>query len=410
MISGPPRKAKCSCQPGYSGETCEISQCDFCKNGQCSLHEGMPSCECDPGWTGQHCDEQKCHSGDPNCGCQPGYHGANCEHNVCENYCHKGECELQDGEAICTCPIGYSGDRCQHNKCDHYCHRGTCSATKDGVTCLCQEGYTGKRCNVTVPPSPCIPNPCQNGGECVLVHGEGLCRCPLEFANDKCQERVYGRPNPCASLTCLHGGVCQWKGMSSSISAVCRCMEGWAGENCGDQTACRDNWCFNGGTCRPNPDPTLQNTCECPDGYFGLRCESLEDESLKISQDSSANTATIIIGIFVAVVVLVVAVVVAWLWQRQRAKGISHVRLEENGGTVEMTNPMYLHASGDQEDDPNPVFSLHDSPNTFKNPVYDSLYNEAAAAAPLTLEEKTGLLQSDPLGALDTNRQTGSKS
>ena len=60
------------------------------------------------------------------------------------------------------------------------------------------------------------------------------------------------------------------------------------------------------------------------------------------------------------VVVLVVAVVVAWLLQRQRAKGISHVRLEENG-TVEMTNPMYMHASSDQEDEPNPVFSLHDS-------------------------------------------------
>ena len=56
-----------------------------------------------------------------------------------------------------------------------------------------------------------------------------------------------------------------------------------------------------------------------------------------------------------------VAVVMAWMWQRQRAKGISHVRLEENGGTVEMTNPMYLHASSDQDEDPNPVFSLHDS-------------------------------------------------
>lgn len=108
--------------------------------------------------------------------------------------------------------------------------------------------------------------------------------------------------------------------------------------------------------------------------------------------------------------VLVVAIVVAWLWQRQRGKGISHVRLEENGGTVEMTNPMYLHASDDQEDDPNPVFTLHDSqPNTFKNPVYDSLYSEGASTS-INHEEKTGLLQSDPLGALDTSRPTGSKS
>lgn len=29
---GPPRKLECSCQPGYSGTFCEISQCDFCIN------------------------------------------------------------------------------------------------------------------------------------------------------------------------------------------------------------------------------------------------------------------------------------------------------------------------------------------------------------------------------------------
>lgn len=56
-----------------------------------------------------------------------------------------------------------------------------------------------------------------------------------------------------------------------------------------------------------------------------------------------------------------VGVGAAWMWRRQRGKGISHVRLEENGGTVEMTNPMYLHASDDQTDDPNLVFTLHDS-------------------------------------------------
>lgn len=127
-------------------------------------------------------------------------------------------------------------------------------------------------------------------------------------------------------------------------------------------------------------------------------------------ENSTPNTATVVISVVVAIVVLVVAAVVVWIWQRQRGKGISHVRLEENGGTVEMTNPMYLHASDDQVDDPNPVFTLHDSPNTFKNPVYDSLYSEAASAT-ITQEEKTGLLQSDPLGALDTRSpNTGSKS
>ena len=37
------------------------------------------------------------------------------------------------------------------------------------------------------------------------------------------------------------------------------------------------------------------------------------------------------------------------------------MRLEENVGTVELTNPMYLHNADDHEDDHNPVFTLHDS-------------------------------------------------
>lgn len=239
----------------------------------------------------------------------------------------------------------------------------------------------------------------------MIVQGKGVCSCPTVFMGDKCEQRVEANENPCATLTCLNGGICQME----YSAPVCKCQGGWAGDNCGIQTVCTDDWCFNGGTCSPNPELDKEPLCHCPEGHFGLRCESSKDERIEVSEESTTNTATVIIGVFVAVVVLVVAVVVAWLLQRQRAKGISHVRLEENGGTVEMTNPMYMHASSDQEDDPNPVFSLHDSLNTFKNPVYDTLYNEAAAA-PLNQEEKTGLLQSDPLGVLDTNGPTGSKS
>lgn len=157
-------------------------------------------------------------------------------------------------------------------------------------------------------------------------------------------------------------------------------------------------------------DSPLQPMCQCVEGFTGLRCKTSQDLKAAEIENSTPNTATVVISVVVAIVVLVVAAVVVWIWQRQRGKGISHVRLEENGGTVEMTNPMYLHASDDQVDDPNPVFTLHDSPNTFKNPVYDSLYSEAASAT-ITQEEKTGLLQSDPLGALDTRSpNTGSKS
>lgn len=60
------------------------------------------------------------------------------------------------------------------------------------------------------------------------------------------------------------------------------------------------------------------------------------------------------------------------------------------------------------------MFWMIPQPTTFKNPVYESLYTEDATGAPVAgcQEERAGLLQSDPLGALDTNPPAapGSKS
>lgn len=231
------------------------------------------------------------------------------------------------------------------------------------------------------------------------------CRCPKNYMGDDCQHFINADINPCSENPCLHEGVCLPRGGE----AKCICNSSWKGINCSVSASCKD-WCSNGGSCITNDGSLDLPTCKCAEGFTGSRCEISADLSAKEVENSNSNTASVIIGIFVSIVALVVAVVLAWLWQRQRGKGISHVRLEENGGTVEMTNPMYLHASDDQEDDPNPVFTLHDSPNTFKNPVYDSLYSEGASGT-ITQEEKTGLLQSDPLGALDTRSpNTGSKS
>ncbi|XP_042220954.1 prolow-density lipoprotein receptor-related protein 1-like isoform X2 [Homarus americanus] len=407
IFPGPPRQARCSCAPGYHGTHCEMSVCqDYCHHGYCEIRMGVPICECDRGWTSSRCDIPSCQKGDPNCGCPKGYHGHNCEHRVCDNYCVKGSCHL-DGEApICKCPPGYTGERCDHYKCDHYCHRGSCRITADEAVCDCEDGYTGPHCTVPISTSGvCSPNYCENGGSCVMLNGRERCKCSLEYTGDRCQTHSRADDNLCANINCLHDGICQM----SFGRATCLCSQEWTGENCGLRVGCDEEWCLNGGICSIDPDHNVQPICKCREGYSGPRCESPETLMADKVENSSPNAATVIIGVFVAIVVLVVAVVVAWVWQRQRGKGISHVRLEENGGTVEMTNPVYMHASDDQEDDPNPVFTLHDSPNTFKNPVYDSLYSEEAAASTLQ-EEKTGLLLSDPLGALDTNLPTGSKS
>lgn len=52
-----------------------------------------------------------------------------------------------------------------------------------------------------------------------------------------------------------------------------------------------------------------------------------------------------------------------FMWHR-KGKTIGHVRLQENGGAVELTNPMYLH-SMDHEEESEPVFTLHDTVSCF---------------------------------------------
>lgn len=429
---GPPKKAFCRCPPGYSGPKCEETVCHgYCVHGECKLQKGAPVCKCDGGWSGPKCDISICPDGGtqcytscdllscenngtcaiasgsskPFCRCPPGYHGERCELTECDRFCVHGNCKLEDGNPICSCTLGFSGNRCQIDTCKSFCHRGTCEATDDGPFCTCEAGYTGQRCTEPLSESDlCSPNPCGNEGECVILRGKRYCKCTETFIGDACQQKIEAEVNPCNTIECLNSGICQVRqGLPE-----CVCDTNWEGANCSLPSICKE-WCFNGGICSGNENSSLDPVCSCSEGFVGPRCETSSD-SIAEAENSAPNTATVIIIIFVVIVALVLAVVLAWLWQRQRGKGISHVRLEENGGTVEMTNPMYLHASDDQEDDPNPVFSLHDSPNTFKNPVYDSLYSEGASAT-IMQEEKTGLLQSDPLGALDTrNQNIGSKS
>ncbi|KAK4327382.1 hypothetical protein Pmani_002145 [Petrolisthes manimaculis] len=407
-----PDKAQCSCTPGYHGTNCQYSVCDdYCINGVCDIRLSAPMCQCDQGWRGRKCEIQNCVSGQLGCGCPKGYHGPNCKHYVCDNYCQQGKCTLVGEDPSCVCLPGYSGNRCNINDCEHLCHRGSCHVTSEGAVCNCEPGYTGRRCMEPLPPmGPCEPNICLNGGTCHVIRGQGLCDCPSDYTGNLCQFQISPDQNICNQLQCLHGGICQ---ITYNV-AKCICHEGWGGENCGLQTNCTSTTCFNGGSCIPNPDSSLLPTCNCQDKYSGMRCETSQKASAEILENQTSNASTIVIGIFIAILVVCLGVGAAWAWRRQRGKGISHVRLEENGGTVEMTNPMYLHASEDQTDDPNLVFTLHDSPTTFKNPVYESLYTEDTAGTPGAgcQEERAGLLQSDPLGALDTNPPAapGSKS
>ena len=72
----------------------------------------------------------------------------------------------------------------------------------------------------------CNPNPCSNGGTCVLVSATtAYCQCPNGFSGATCQVGS----NVCSSNPCLNGGTCS---PVNSNQYKCSCTSGFTGSIC----------------------------------------------------------------------------------------------------------------------------------------------------------------------------------
>ncbi|XP_076607153.1 protocadherin Fat 3 [Chaetodon auriga] len=100
------------------------------------------------------------------------------------------------------------------------------SLPSGGFMCSCSAGFTGGRCEVEL--TSCMPNPCQNGGDCRPVGSAFLCGCPRGLGGLICDEDV----NECVQSECGNGGEC----VNTFGSFYCNCSEGYEGQFCGDQT------------------------------------------------------------------------------------------------------------------------------------------------------------------------------
>ena len=90
-------------------------------------------------------------------------------------------------------------------------------------------------------------------------------------------------------LLCCIGFCCKWfvaaelrhevtnPHFDNSIVDVCSrmnlCAQGWTGESCNEFSLCSVLNCKNGGNCVWNESKVALTKCECPQGYYGVRCE-----------------------------------------------------------------------------------------------------------------------------------------
>ncbi|XP_029303837.1 protocadherin Fat 3 [Cottoperca gobio] len=100
------------------------------------------------------------------------------------------------------------------------------SLTSGGFMCSCTGAFTGGRCEVEL--TSCMPNPCQNDGDCKPAGSAFLCGCPRGLGGLICDEDV----NECDQDECGNGAEC----VNMFGSFFCNCSEGYEGQFCDDQT------------------------------------------------------------------------------------------------------------------------------------------------------------------------------
>ncbi|CAI5643507.1 unnamed protein product [Oreochromis niloticus] len=100
------------------------------------------------------------------------------------------------------------------------------SLPSGGFMCTCSVGFTGGRCEIEL--TSCMPNPCQNGGDCKPVGSAFLCGCPTGLGGLTCD----GDVNECDQEACGNGGEC----VNTFGSFYCNCSEGYEGQLCDDLT------------------------------------------------------------------------------------------------------------------------------------------------------------------------------
>ncbi|KAI3388079.1 hypothetical protein SNEBB_008263 [Seison nebaliae] len=251
----------CHCLPTHTGNICETIICvvGYCANGGlCSISNNKLSCLCVGPYTGDTCSELKADA------CQP---------NSCAN---SGTCLPNLQGFTCICPIGFTGQFCRvTDECATFncLNGGSCNTDTGLPKCICTFGFTGADCSIPLN-VPCNSSPCLNQGVCSNVGNTYECQCISGFVGNNCE---HSPNSPCSSSPCIEPGVC----VSTLNGFTCQCPQGTTGGICQYADTCSLDFCFNGGTCKLNPNflGVPNPVCTCLPEFTGRRCELKLDES-----------------------------------------------------------------------------------------------------------------------------------
>ncbi|KRZ36166.1 Neurogenic locus Notch protein [Trichinella pseudospiralis] len=238
-------KYKCICKPGFTGKNCDIvfDACaslpsGFCGEGRCVNVGDSFYCECSPGWTGEvcmdeinYCDSSPCIYGTCHslknayyCSCIETYeyysYGPQCEFVACKSitlsndhgilqspfypepspkvadlnaaYCATDYLAIFDQAEISE----INEDQPQELICDRLTTKRI-EVHSDEFSLLFASGKLNDTISkfygryMTVDPSLCTPNPCQNNGNCSIeADGTIICKCPINYYGQLCEKKA----------------------------------------------------------------------------------------------------------------------------------------------------------------------------------------------------------------------------
>ncbi|CAG5110897.1 Oidioi.mRNA.OKI2018_I69.chr2.g5245.t1.cds [Oikopleura dioica] len=288
------KRYTCECLPGFYGHTCQKSVCNPnpCENrGNCIPKKAMK-------------DRGSTTASDMTfeCDCFTGFTGQKCQNNVCSDVAclNGGECRISGidwaaifggeeessgdgndpndpgitGRPFCTCPDHFHGVLCEQSICtdESPClNNGKCVPTSTGgFTCHCAAGFSGVNCGI----DPCAGfENCGANGKCVVRFTKNgalpKCECDHGWKGEFCEEENCFEK--CKFGFCRDPTLPQ-----GTVANTCLCEIDWVGEWCDIPK----NGC-NYGEC--GPGTCIDNLCECPQGFFGEKCE------LSICDDACEN-------------------------------------------------------------------------------------------------------------------------